>query len=383
MSFQYPIDIANRALDHVGQDPINSALGFDENSKKARLTGRLYDKLRLAEIQRRPWAFATVETILRALDVNTMKLVPTLWNTTTTFFVGSIVAYGGVLWVSLKPDNLNNEPNVSDAWTQYFGPLTVMLYDSTVTYNNGELVYTAPGDGTYRVYQSKIFANDDDPEVATAYDATVTYFKNQVVTDAAIAYMSLVDLNTGNTPLTSPTQWTTSFVGGQGSLNWLQIGGAEFPMGVALETMNIVYPLGAGPASQSSTRNAYHLPANFLRKLSNDPKAGSTSYLGAAWNLSYQDWKVENGFIVSSENGPIMVRFIADIVDVKKMPPMFCEGLAARLALDICEPLTQSSDKLDTIADLYRHFMTEAGTVDAIDRGPEEFPLDDYIQCRA
>jgi len=382
--FQNAVDIANRALDHCGQDPIDETLGFNEDSKKARLVGRLYDKVRQAELRRKAWNFAIRRAILRPVDTTTMLLSPALWSAAPTYFVNSIVAdSAGVIWQSVIPNNANNEPGSTPAWQQYFGPMSVAIYDSTASYFSGELVYTAVGDGTNRVFLSLQNANADNPATATAWSATVTYAKNQVVTFSAIAYMSLVDLNLNQQPSTHPTQWTTTFVGGTGSIKWLQIGGTEFPFGVTVVPPNIVYPVNAGPSTQSTSRNVFMLPAGYLRVTSPDPKAGSSPWLGASWNLDYSDWLIENGLIVSAQVNAILFRFVADVYDVRLMDAMFCEGLGARLALEVCEPLTQSVDKLKVIADIYKKFMGEARIVDGIEAGPEESPADDFVTCRA
>ncbi len=431
--FENAVDIANRALDHCGATRISTTTGFSEISKNARLCSAVYDKLRRFELRRNTWEFATKKVILRAIDANTMLLSPALWVQGTTYFVGSIVAdASGQIWISEIPNNLGNQPETSEMWAEYFGPMTVSLYASTVSYFTGELVYTTDGDGLARVYQSRESGNEDDPATATDWDATVTYKKNQVATFSSVAYMSRIDLNlnqtptssaadwaiatvygagdavtgsdgvrytsiaggnVGNDPTYSPltwtntgilTPWTIVFTGGTGSLKWLQIGGAEFPMGVGLRTLNIVYPIGAGPSSQSSTRNAFRLPANFLRKCSSDPKAGANSYLGAPTGLYYNDWLFENGYLISGMyNDPIMLRFIADTIDVRTMDDMFCEGLAARIGLEICQSVTQSTDKLKTIASVYENHMTDARLVNAIETGSEEPYVDDYLACRA
>lgn len=432
-NFLTAVDIGNRALQHVGQDLIDSALGFTEQRKATQQVAFAYPKLRRAELRRNVWRFAIRRQVLRALDTNTMLLAPALWVSTTTYFAGSIVNdENGTAWISLIPNNLGNEPQYSPYWAQYFGPMSVSLYDSTVSYSAGELVYTADGDGTNRVYLSLQTGNSDNPATGTAYSATTTYFKNQVVTYSSVAYMSLIDLNINNTPSSSaaawasgttysigqavrgsdgirytsvgngnighdPTTdggvnwtntgvlvpWASDFVGGEGSIKWLQIGGAEFPMGVTLTTLNILYPIGSGPSTQQSSRNAYRLPAGFLRQAPSDPKAGSTSYLGAEWGLPYSDWLFEGNFIVSAMPGPIMLRFVADMVDVQQMDDMFCEGLGTRIALEVCEPLSQSTAKKQLIASEYEKFMTEARLVNAIEIGSEEPPVDDWIACRS
>lgn len=379
--YRSDVDIANRALQHCGASRI---VAFTDDSKNASETQFCYGKLRQAELQENTWTFACKRTMLRAIDTNTMLLDVALWSNTTTYFVGSIAndQYGNP-WISRIRDNLNNDPLLtSDYWEPYFGPMAVALYDSDVVYHAGELVYTAAGDGTYRVYLSLINNNEDNPATATAYSASTTYFKNQVVTSAAIAYMSLVDLNINNTPASSPTKWTTSFVGGAGSINWLLIGGAEFPSGVGLTTLNIIYPLGEGPTDLANTRNIYKLPAGYLDEAEQYPGAGVTTFLGAPSGIQFKDWVYENGFLLTNDIGPIPYRFVADFTDVKKMSPMFCEALAARVALSVCEPLTQSTSKLGAIAKLYDVWVGRAKTKNAIEQGTDVSPDDDFVSCR-
>lgn len=431
--FNAPVDIANRACDHIGVELIDTAKGFTEDSKAARRIGAVYDKLRRSELERNLWRSTIREAILRAIDDDTMFLAPSLWVEGTTYFVGSIVAdEDGYYWSSVLPNNLGNQPQNTPAWVPYCGPRTADLYDDDIAYSSGEIVYLAPGDGTNRVYVSRQDGNADNPATATAWAATVTYFKNQVVTYSAVAYMSLIDLNKNQTPSAAPAlfdiahsysignqvgasdgtiytsvtnanvgndptldlgtnwtntgvlnPWTTVFIGGTGSIKWLQIGGSGFPYGVTLTTPNIVYPIGSGPASQSANRNVFRLPSNYLRYAPQDPKAGSMSYLGVPGNRPVDDWDFQDEFIVSRDTGTIRLRFGADIADVRKMTAMFCEGLGARIGLEVCEPITQSNTKIATIAQAYEKFIGDARKVNAIELGPVEPPLDDFIACRA
>jgi len=498
MAFRTAVDIANRALQHCGALRIDTTLGFAEPSRQASECSFVYDKVRLAELRRNVWRFATRKAVLRAIDSNTMILVPALWTVGTTYFNGSIVVDAtSQLWISKVGPNLGNDPITSPLWQEYFGSMTVTPYDSTTSYYAGEIVYTAPGDGTANVYLSQVNANAVDPSLPSVWITSTTYSKGDVIvvypawssvttytqgqtvsfTDGNVyaslananlnfspstnplkwalvpiltissqpvpsttvinpisptpvgewlatttystgffvmfngveyvsivnantankpsssptfwspltggtAYMSLVNLNYGNSPATSPTQWSTSFVLGPGNQQWLQIGGATAPGGVTLASPDIIYPLGTGPASQTRTRNIYQLPAGFLREAPQDPKAGSSSFLGAPSGLFYTDYKYENNYIVTDEAHPILYRFCADTVDVTTMDPMFCEMLGARMALEVCETLTQSADKLRTIASEYEKFGGEARIVNGIETGPTEPPEDDYITAR-
>ena len=381
--FITPVDIANRCLQHLGSDRIDATLGFTEDSIRASETAFAYPKLRVAELQRNVWEFAIQNAVLRAIDDNTMLLAPAMWAEATTYFVGSIVSdEDNNIWVSVAPTNLGNDPQNSTMWQPYFGPMGVSLWNSSTTYLKGEVVYTAAGDGTSRVYLSRISDNSDNPATATAWDSTVTYKQNDVVTYSSVAYMSLVDLNLNKQPNANPSQWTSTFVGGAGSNNWRQIGGAEFPMGVGLSTINLVNPINTGPTTQEGTRNYFRLPNNFLRRAPRDPKMGSISYLGAESGLPYDDWRFIGNYLISRDTTPIILYYVADVIDVTLMHPMFCEGLAARMAFELCEKLTQSSTKLQLLKKTYEDFMTDARTVNAILTGAEEQPIDDWIGCR-
>jgi hypothetical protein len=341
-----------------------------------------------------------------------------------------VVSYDGLPWICRRPDSTGAQPNETADWAPYFGPLSVSAYDDDTAYSAGELVYTTAGDGTNRTYLSLQDANEDDPATATAWAATVTYRKDDVVTQSSVTYLSLIDLNLNNDPSAAPAlwsaatsysigdqvgatdgviyasltntnvnhdpitdavnwqstgvlnPWTTVFTGGAGSLKWRQIGGAEFPSGVTLETIDFLYSPGVGPSSQSTSRNVFRLPANYVKVAPQDPKAGSMSWLGAPGNRLYDDWNYQDDYIVSAESGPLMLRFAANITDVSKMPAMFCEGWAARTAIMVCEPVTQSRDKISTIAGEYQKFMSEARMANAIEVGAVETPLDDWLACR-
>ena len=129
--------------------------------------------------------------------------------------------------------------------------------------------------------------------------------------------------------------------------------------------------------------NVFHLPGNFLKIAPQGPKAGANPYLGAPTGLAYTDWNLEGNLMVSQEIQPIIFRFVADVTKVRNMDDMFCEGLACRIAAEVCEPLTQSSAKLTTIAGVYAKFMGDARTTNAIEIGSEEPPEDDLITCRS
>lgn len=533
---------------------MDPTLGFSEGTERANEISSVYDKIKRAELEANVWTFATRRTALRAIDTNTMQVQPAVWQQGTTYFKGSIVSDGtGFLWQSRIPNNTGNQPNSSTGtpgsytWEPYFGPLTAALYDSTADYFAGEIVYTAPGDGTYNVYASLISGNSVDPSLSNQWSSGTAYYKNQVVqqypawaigttyaqgqtvtytdgntyssltsgnvghapattsTNWALApvlillsqqvpetvlnlppqsspiiewasgtvyslgsfvlfdgnaylsiannntgnypnaagssswvvlsggalYMSLIDLNVNNNPASAPAlwsstttyatgnkvggsdgqiytsigngnldndpvtdggvhwtatgilnPWSTVFTQGGGNSQWLQIGGATFPAGVVLPTLDIVWPVGVGPCSQQSTDNAYKLPAGFLRVAPQNPKADTSDWLGVPGNDVANDWTYEAGYLVTRESDPIVYRFVADVNDVTTFSTTFCEALGARIGMEVCPILTQSEAKVQSIQGEYNRWVGIAKLQNGIEAGAFSPPLEALIACR-
>jgi hypothetical protein len=150
-----------------------------------------------------------------------------------------------------------------------------------------------------------------------------------------VIWQSKIDLNTGNSPVAG-ADWQTVPAGQpatQVGQNWLQIN-------AAVRYQRIQYPIGAGPRRQTTTRNIFRLPSGYLREAPQDPKQGVASYLGMPSGLPQDDWVFEGDYITTMDSEVIILRFVADIQDVTLMDPMFCEGLGARIGLEVVEPLT-------------------------------------------
>ncbi len=411
MPFLDSLDLANRALDHLGQPHI---LAVDEDSRANELLANAYDKLRQPELRRNLWKFAKRTVYLRAIDTNTLLLAPQAWLSTTTYPPGAIVKDdNGLLWTSILAGNLGNEPGLSTVWERYFGPMTADLWDSTVSYFAGELVYVAGANpGSYVVYMSRISNNTDEPDTATAwvvttqyglgdvvsyggsqwrsliafnigvtpadpasdFDILTTYSAAQTVTGSdGYIYSSIGNGNVGNDPVTTTGFWTNTTVPSAWKKTptiWPSAG-SWVPQFAGLTNITVLYPIGAGPLSQGRTKNFFRLPSGFLREATVDPKG----------RKGFNDWDYNGDYIVSADIA-IIYAFVADVTEVDKFDPMFCEGLACRMALESGEAITQSTTKFQQIGQSYNTFMSEARQIDAIERSYEEPPEDDYLTVR-
>lgn len=377
--FQIPEDIANRALQHIGAERITS---FTDASKAAAETSFCYNKLRQSELRRNEWRFSITRTVLRVIDSDTKLWTPPTYAAGTTYQMGAIVlftdSYGKVnIWRSRLVNNLGNTPGATTgpyaAWTLYAASLYAYRYDSAESYYSGEMVYEQTAFNTFNIFQAKMQTNADDPATTDTYSASVTYGLGDIAAVGAQNYVSLAIENLGNTPASSPTYWATTAL--TGSNQWLLVNGT-------IQEVPILYPVGTGPADQTFTKNIYPLPVNYLGKANQDPKAGGISILGSPTNAAINEWEMEGGFIVSQFMDPLFFRFKADVTDVTLMDALFCEGLACRIALEVCEPITQANEKMQNVTREYMKFMGEARTINAIEIGPVEPEIDDYLSCR-
>lgn len=345
---------------------------------------------------------------------------PTIWAAGTTYASGtSVMGSDTNVYTSLANANIGHDPTTDGGvhW-QLIGPA-----QNGSGYFAGELVYTQSG-GVMSVFVSLSTGNSDFPGQFPSWSATPQYLLGNSVTSGGVTYQSQTDFNVGNQPVAlwlnatvygagvqvlgsdnhlytstgagntghnpvgnAGVNWTDNGVAPWGlrpntqtdqmtGLNWLQLGSAT------VQGLQIIYPAGSGPLDQVATRNVYLLPNGFLREAPQDPKAGSTSYLGAPSGLAYDDWVFDGPFLISREVEPICLRFAADVQQVTAMDPMFCEMLALRISLDGNERVTQSAEKENKIGAEYKNFASEARTVNGIEQGATEPPEDDYITCR-
>lgn len=410
-NFDTPVDIINRALQHCRQPRITTVT---DHSEQAEETVFMYDKLREAEMSINLWRFATRRVILRALGIDTVTWVPVTWVATTTYAAGAVVSYSpptGVYaaqtmyWQTSKGKTGSASaltPEVDPDWTKFFGLLTTDLYDtgaqgtSTTSYQPGEIVL-----------------------VPAAYAGGTTYALNAVVSSSTIWYVSLTAGNIGNAvtnatywtpwtsrgrsvnsygvtasnspiPLTYPTGWKvyiSLFSNNQDNPvsatgNWLDLAAAS------ITPLQIMWPIGCGPSHDLYTSGVFALPNGFLKKAPTNPKGGQSPYLGAFSGVAPEDWVEEDRYIVSNSPGPMMMRFIADIVDVTEMDASFCELLAASLAIDAAPSFKSLDPKLlpTILSDTKQRYRAEhrsAVVSNAIEIGPISQVENRYVTVRA
>lgn len=413
-AFKDSLDIANRACQHCG---VRRILDVTESTKQNTEISAVYDQLRQSELRRNVWKFSKRRSVLRPIQATTRLLSPQQVNSAVTYLPGSIVSdANGDIWWSFVDRNLGNEPGQTAQWERYYGPMTADLYDSTKAYYAGELVYKAgPNPGGFIIYMSLTNNNEDTPDTADAWDEDVQYGLGDRVSYDGSQWHSLITFNIGTTPAEPPADWdenvtyttsdpviasdgykyTSIGAGNVGNdpidddgTNWAATGvpaawsavdpevqeadGSWSPIFSNMTNLSIDWlQAQLGPTYYTSSSQVFRLPAGYLRSARLAPKI----------RQSMNDYEIIGDYFSSME-GVILFPFVADISDVTKMDPMFCEELAARIGLEVCETLTQDKSKKQDIAAEYVKWGNEARIINGIDLGPEEPLEDEFIVVR-
>lgn len=125
----------------------------------------------------------------------------------------------------------------------------------------------------------------------------------------------------------------------------------------------------------------YALPADFLRlDMINDeyPAAVMDNYIGS----EVFDYTIEGNVILTDIGAPLKLRYIARIEDPNQWDVNFREMLASRIAMEICEDLTQSDTKKQAAQKDYSRAKTNAIRMGAIEKPPTVPPDNSWIVSR-
>lgn len=124
--------------------------------------------------------------------------------------------------------------------------------------------------------------------------------------------------------------------------------------------------------------NRFSLPNDYLCLIRDDE------------TLQAVDWRIEAGdtedgegvFVVTADASPLEIRYVARIDDPNYYDPLFIEAFATKLALEICEDVTQSTSKKESLRADYDYAIAEARRLGAIEKPAQEFPEDEWLAAR-
>lgn len=170
----------------------------------------------------------------------------------------------------------------------------------------------------------------------------------------------------GHGPITSLLDGTTA--ANLCSRNWEQIRDQvlrDHPWNFALKRASLA-PDSTPPAWGFG--NQFQLPADCIRLIE------IKGYEKAEWQLE--------GRAILANDTVLYIRYVARITDPNRYDSLFVDAVAARLAMELCEPLTQSSQKIQLLAEMYNDSLTRAKRVDAQENPPSRFEESDWILAR-
>lgn len=98
-------------------------------------------------------------------------------------------------------------------------------------------------------------------------------------------------------------------------------------------------------------------------------------------DLSTGEYQVEGRFI-HADATVLYIRYIARIEDPNTYDTAFVDTAACRLAIELCEPLTQSTTKKKMLFDEYDDSLIRAKRADGQENPPADFEEDSWIEAR-
>jgi hypothetical protein len=116
----------------------------------------------------------------------------------------------------------------------------------------------------------------------------------------------------------------------------------------------------------------FTLPSDCLRLLPPDP----------ASNITDLDWQIEGRKILTNEVSSLEIRYIKREEDSNQYDSLFTEALACALAMELCEELTQSNTKAQTVREDYKRVMREARKLNAFENISAEQQTDTWLTVR-
>ena len=121
----------------------------------------------------------------------------------------------------------------------------------------------------------------------------------------------------------------------------------------------------------------FPLPIDCLRVLSIAPDR-SNQYDA---NIETR-WVVEGRAILSDVPAPLAIRYLQRLTDTNLFDPMLAEALASRLAVELCEALTQSNTKRRSLLDEYEAVLTRARSADGHEGVPPALAESQWVLAR-
>lgn len=337
-------DLCNTALTAVGDRHISS---LTDGSRNADLCATLYPMVRDRLLRGHPWNFAMKRTkrLQRRTVATTADILMTS-NTTPSPYTAvstpvATTAYMAFDGSALTSWSLHNPPFglVDQENTLYLGSVLSFVATSVT-------VTTTGGTGTAIGTTMKVYGSNGGAQtlLLPAVLLPVDWFS--------------VDQTFTFTFPTNTLAFTTLSVKIEMSSTTLLTGGIS----------SIVF---GSDTSEDEAATRFVMPTDCLRLWSPIPE-----------DINFADYRVEGKDIIT--NGiPTDFLYISKVTDVEMMDVLFQNALSLSLAVDLCESLTQSNTKLQSLTDRAIKALREAKRVNGQEQPTQESPTSSWIEVRA
>lgn len=125
----------------------------------------------------------------------------------------------------------------------------------------------------------------------------------------------------------------------------------------------------------------YQLPADCLRILQIGemyPNVSIGDYITSDDSL----YHIEGKKILTNMVSPLSIRYVALMSNTEDWDASFPMVFAMRMAMLMCEKLSDSAPKLETIAKDYGSYLLNASKANALETAPVTLPSSSWITCR-
>ncbi|MGF1626285.1 MAG: hypothetical protein ACFCVH_15495 [Alphaproteobacteria bacterium] len=93
-------------------------------------------------------------------------------------------------------------------------------------------------------------------------------------------------------------------------------------------------------------------------------------------------WVVEGRAVLTDAAAPLRIRYVRRLVDTALFDPLLAEALAARLAIELCEALTQSNTKRQLLLEDYAEIVGRARSADGQEGVPAPLAESPWVLAR-
>ncbi len=113
----------------------------------------------------------------------------------------------------------------------------------------------------------------------------------------------------------------------------------------------------------------FRLPMDLLRLLDVSSDSGTRDFFNGRGVMN-QGWELEGEFILTNVQGPLNIRYIKKSEDPGQWDMLMIHSIAAYMAKDLAEVLTQDTSKKQFAANDYAAIMTQARQANAQEGNP-------------